>query len=87
MTVGDEWFDAMLNPACTIDPVASTADITVHAQPDNKHGLSAAQTSEATRRDLLTWPASRPIGLTMSVVLMTPPLLLFLLTRTTDFRG
>jgi hypothetical protein len=46
-TVGDEWFDAMLIPACTTEPAASTADITVNAQPDNKHGLSTVQMSEA----------------------------------------
>src|SRR5471032_518652 len=68
MTVGDEWFDAMLKPACTTDPAASTADITVNAQPDNTHGLSAAQMSDALRRDLLTRQARSPTGLAMSVM-------------------
>jgi hypothetical protein len=60
--------DAMLKPACTTDPAASTADITVNAQPDSKQGLSAAQMSEALRRDLLTRQARSPIGLAMSVM-------------------
>ncbi|OXC74157.1 hypothetical protein BSU04_33080 [Caballeronia sordidicola] len=68
MTVGEEWFDAMLNPACTTEPAASTADITVSAQPDNKHGLSAAQMSEALRRDLLIRRARSPTGSAMSVM-------------------
>jgi hypothetical protein len=59
----------MLKPACTTDPAASTADITVNAQPDSKQGLIAAQMSEALRRDLLTRQARSPIGLAMSVML------------------
>src|SRR5471030_2958591 len=58
----------MLRPACTTEPAASTADITVNAQPDNKHGLSAAQISETLRRDRLTRQAKRPVSLATSVM-------------------
>jgi hypothetical protein len=61
MAVGEEWFDAMLIPACTTDPAASTAVITVHAQPDSEHGLIVAQMIEAIRRDLLTREAMSPM--------------------------